>query len=215
VILHLETVTDYLEHLKKNKPEQDILFQDLLIPVTSFFRDPLTFGILCETVFPEMIKNKSAGHPLRIWIAGCSTGQEVYSIAMCILEYANDHISNSKVQIFATDISENAIKNARNGIYSKKELEGVSENRLQQFFNKTDGHYQVKKQVRDMCVFAVHNFLKDPPSRVGIESLEADGYKVRINIWVKAHGFNDLRIAFQERLIQQFKNSSVKFPGME
>ena len=163
MILHLETVADYLEQLNKNKPEQDILFQDLLIPVTSFFRDPVTFGILCETVVPEMIKNKPAGHPLRIWIAGCSTGQEVYSIAMCILEYANDHISNSKVQIFATDISENAIKNARNGIYSKKELEGVSESRLQQFFNKTDGHYQVKKQVRDICVFAVHNFLKDPP----------------------------------------------------
>lgn len=163
VILHLETVTDYLDFLKKNKPEQDILFQDLLIPVTSFFRDAITFGILCETIFPEIIKNKPAGHPLRIWIAGCSTGQEAYSIAICIHEYLSDHISNGRVQVFATDISENAIKKARTGIYSKKELDGISESRLEQFFNKTGGYCQVKKQVRDMCIFAVHNFLKDPP----------------------------------------------------
>jgi two-component system CheB/CheR fusion protein len=163
VMLQLETITDYLDYLKKNKPELDILFQDLLIPVTSFFRDPVTFDTLCETVFPEIIKNKPAGTPLRFWIAGCSTGQEAYSIAICLHEYLNENISTAKVQIFATDLSEKAIKKARAGIYAKKELEGISDNRLQQFFIKTDGHYQVKKTVRDMCIFAVHNFLKDPP----------------------------------------------------
>ena len=163
VMLQLETITDYLEYLQKNKPELDILFQDLLIPVTSFFRDTATFDILCETVFPEIIKNKPAATPLRFWIAGCSTGQEAYSIAMCLHEYLSDHISSTKVQIFATDLSEKAIKKARAGIYSKKELEGISDNRLQQFFIKIDGQYQVKKSVRDMCIFAVHNFLKDPP----------------------------------------------------
>ncbi len=170
VILHLETITDYLDYLKKNKPELDILFQDLLIPVTSFFRDTITFESLCETVFPEIIKNlltvqagRSASNPLRLWVAGCSTGQEAYSIAMCIHEYLSDHVSNLKIQIFATDISEKSIKKARSGIYLKKELDAISENRLNQFFNKADGNYQVKKPVRDMCVFAVHNFLKDPP----------------------------------------------------
>lgn len=163
VILKFEDVTDYLNFLKNNKAEVDILFQDLLIPVTSFFRDPITFETLCEKVFPEIVKNKSISNPLRIWIAGCSTGQEAYSIAMCFHEYLSDHISNIKVQIFATDVSEVSIKKARSGIYLKKELDGISENRLKQFFNKTEGNYQVKKPVRDMCIFAVHNFLKDPP----------------------------------------------------
>jgi PAS domain S-box-containing protein len=163
VFLKLDNVSDYLDYLKKNKSELDILFQDLLIPVTSFFRDPMTFDNLCETVFPELIKNKSNSNPLRIWVAGCSTGQEAYSMAICIHEYLSDHISNIKVQIFATDISEKSIKTARTGLYSKKELEGISDSRLQQFFTKTDGNYQLKKTVRDMCVFAVHNFLKDPP----------------------------------------------------
>nr|MBA2562753.1 PAS domain-containing protein [Chitinophagaceae bacterium] len=162
VMLKLEKVSEYLDYLKKNKPEQDILFQDMLIPVTSFFRDSITFDTLCESIFPEIVKNKS-GNPLRIWIAGCSTGQEAYSMAMCLHEYLSDHISNCRVQIFATDISEKSIIKARSGIYSKKELDGISENRLHQFFDKTDGSYQIKKQVRDMCVFAVHNFLKDPP----------------------------------------------------
>ncbi|MEO7523240.1 MAG: chemotaxis protein CheB, partial [Ferruginibacter sp.] len=163
VMLQHETIMDYVEFLKKNKPEQDILFYDLLIPVTSFFRDQKTFDTLCETIFPVIAKNKSAINPLRIWIAGCSTGQEAYSMAMCCCEYFSDRISNIKVQIFATDLSDKSIKHARAGIYSKKEVEGMPEGRLEQFFTKTDGKYQVKKPVRDMCVFAVHNFLKDPP----------------------------------------------------
>ena len=163
VMLQLETITDYMNYLKKDKPELDILFQDLLIPVTSFFRDPLTFDTLCETVFPEIIKNKPVGIPLRFWIAGCSTGQEAYSVAICLQEYLSNHTASANVQIFATDLSEKAIKKARAGIYTKKELEGISDNRLQQFFIKTEGNYQVKKPVRDMCIFAVHNFLKDPP----------------------------------------------------
>lgn len=163
IMLHLETITDYVGHLKENKQEQDILFNDLLIPVTSFFRDPATFDTLCETVFPEILKNKSASNPLRIWIAGCSTGQEAYSMAMCLHEFLGDQVSNSKVKIFATDISEKSIQTARSGTYSKKELDGVSDNRLQQFFTKSDGHYRVIKPLRDMCVFAEQNFIKDPP----------------------------------------------------
>jgi PAS domain S-box-containing protein len=163
VMLKLESVPDYFDHLKKNKPEQDILFNDFLISVTSFFRDPKTFDLLSNTVFPEILKNKSVSNPLRIWIAGCCTGQEAYSIAISLHEYLSDHITNIKVQIFATDISDKSIKKARIGVYSKKELDGLSDNQLHQFFNKINGHYQVKKLVRDMCVFATHNFLKDPP----------------------------------------------------
>ncbi|MEO6330745.1 MAG: CheR family methyltransferase, partial [Ginsengibacter sp.] len=162
-ILKLDNVLSYLDHLKKNEPEQDILFHDLLIPVTSFFRDPATFGTLCEKIFPQIFKNKPAENSFRLWIAGCSTGQEAYSIAICICEYLSDHTSKIKVQIFATDISEKSIKTARTGCYTKKELEGVSEERLHKFFDKTENQYQVKKFLRETCVFAVHNFLKDPP----------------------------------------------------
>lgn len=151
----------YLNYLRENKGEQDALYQDLLIPVTSFFRDPKVFDNLCESVFPNIIKNKAIGESIRVWVAGCSTGEEAYSIAICLKEFLGD--KNEKVQIFATDISEPAIAKARAGIYSKSEVEGVTTHRLQEFFTKAHGSYQVNKQVRDMCVFAVHNFLKDPP----------------------------------------------------
>ncbi len=166
-ILKLEKIDDYHKYLKSNKTEQDILFHDLLIPVTGFFRDPKTFEYLCSKVFPELIKNIPIAlrvpNPLRIWVAGCSTGEEAYSIGICLYEYLGNKTSATKIQIFATDISEQAIAKARAGIYNKRQLEGISETRLQQFFAKTDGHYQIKKNIRDLCVFASHNFLKDPP----------------------------------------------------
>ncbi len=166
-ILKLEKIDDYLKYLKNNKTEQDILFQDLLIPVTGFFRDPKTFEYLSDKVFPVLLKNIPATigipSPLRIWVAGCSTGEEAYSMGICLYEYLGNKTSGTRIQIFATDISEQVIIKARSGIYGKSQLEGVSESRLQQFFTKTDGHYQIKKNIRDLCVFASHNFLKDPP----------------------------------------------------
>ncbi len=156
-----EQPTQYLAYLRENKAEQDMLYQDLLIPVTSFFRDPNTFAALTETVFPELMLNKSANDPIRVWVAGCSTGEEAYTMAMCFREFLGD--KQDRVQIFASDLSEPAIAKARAGIYKKAEIENLSPQRLQEFFTKTDGSYQVKKPVRDMCVFAGHNFLKDPP----------------------------------------------------
>ena len=157
---------DYLTLLRENKEEQDVLYQDFLIPVTFFFRDSDTFDNLREKVIPSIVKNKRAGEPIRVWVAGCSTGEEAYSIAICLQEYLDQKSlkgSDYKVQIFASDISEPAIKKARNGIYSKLELSSVSEKRLNEFFTKTDGHYQVNRLIRDMCVFACHDFIKDPP----------------------------------------------------
>ncbi|MDP4283200.1 MAG: chemotaxis protein CheB [Bacteroidota bacterium] len=163
VILKLEKIADYQAYLKQNKTEQDTLFQDVLIPVTSFFRDPKIFEHLCHTVLPELIKEKSSVNPLRIWVAGCSIGKEAYSIGMCIHEYLSNTISNTRIQIFATDVSEKSIAKARTGVYNKSEMEGVSEDRIKLFFTKTNESYQVNKAIRDMCVFATHNFLKDPP----------------------------------------------------
>ena len=155
----------YLKYLREKKPEQDLLYQDLLIPVTDFFRDPKIFDSLSKAVFPLILKNKKEGEPIRIWVAGCSTGEEVYSMAICFKELLGDRFSedvHQRVQIFATDISEPAIAKARNGIYSKTNLIGLSQAHLKEYFTKNNGDYQAKKSIRDLCVFAVHNFLKDP-----------------------------------------------------
>ena len=159
----IEKPNDYLSFLRENKSEQDALYNDMLISVTNFFRDTQSFDVLCNTLFPALIEKKTINEPLRIWIAGCATGEEAYSMAICLQEQLGDKASVMKIQIFATDISETAIAKARTGIYRQSELDGISTSRLQQFFVKLDGNYQVSKSIRDMCVFAHHNLLKDPP----------------------------------------------------
>jgi len=159
----IENISDYLSYFRENKTEQDILYQDLLIPVTEFFRDPKTYDTICDTLLPLLLKDREDNNPLRIWIAGCSTGEEPYSIAMCLCEYLGDSTTDFKIQIFATDLSEKAIAKARNGVYEKKDVAGLRDDRLQKFFTKTNGSFQINRVIRDMCVFACHNFLKDPP----------------------------------------------------
>jgi two-component system, chemotaxis family, CheB/CheR fusion protein len=159
----IEKPLDYLGFLRENKSEQDALYNDMLISVTNFFRDPQTFDVLCDSILPELLSKKNNGEPLRIWVAGCATGDEAYSMAICLQEHLGDKAAAMKIQIFATDISETAIAKARTGMYRPSELEGLSSSRLQQFFTKLDGSYQVIKAVRDLCVFAHHNLLKDPP----------------------------------------------------
>lgn len=156
-----EKPAGYLHYLREHTSEQDNLYQDLLIPVTSFFRDATIFTHLCESVFPSILKNKSPDDPIRVWVTGCSTGQEAYSIAMCLKEWLGDR--QEKIQIFATDISEPAIEKARAGIYTKNEVAALSRERMDAFFTRVNGSYQIAKQVRNMCIFATHNFLKDPP----------------------------------------------------
>ncbi|WP_374949734.1 CheR family methyltransferase [Mucilaginibacter sp.] len=160
----IDKPADYLYRLRENKAEQDALYNDMLISVTHFFRDPQVFSTLCSDLFPSLISQKQAGNePLRIWIAGCATGEEAYSMAICLLEYLGDKASTMKLQIFATDISEQAITKARTGLYRQNNLEGLNASQVSQFFTKVDGHYQVAKSIRDICVFASHNLLKDPP----------------------------------------------------
>ena len=166
-IVKKKNLADYLKFLRIDKAEQDALFQDLLIPVTSFFRDPKTFQRLTETVFPALFKNKKADEPIRVWIAACSTGEEAFSIAICLHEYLTDQRgippSGVRLQIFASDISEKAIAKARAAIYSKADVEKLSATQLKNYFRKNNGYYEVNRLIRDMCVFAPHNFLKDPP----------------------------------------------------
>jgi two-component system, chemotaxis family, CheB/CheR fusion protein len=159
----MTNISDYLSHIRENKSEQDVLYQDLLIPVTEFFRDSKTFDVLCDMVFPLLLKDRDESIPIRIWVAGCSTGEEPYSIAMCLHEYIGDSASDMKIQVFATDISEKSIAKARNGLYSKSEIQGLSTERLQKYFTHVNGGFQLDKLIRNMCIFAAHNFLKDPP----------------------------------------------------
>jgi two-component system CheB/CheR fusion protein len=158
-----ETLDDYLKYLRNNKVGQDELFQDMLIPITSFFRDTPIFQAINKLVFPALLKDRTPGNPIRIWVAGCSTGEEAYSLAISLHEFLGDKLSGKQIQIFASDISETALAKARAGIYHSAELKLVPEPILKKYFVKTIEGYQVNRQIRDMCVFAVHNLLKDPP----------------------------------------------------
>jgi two-component system CheB/CheR fusion protein len=159
----IEKPEEYLGLLRENKAEQDALYNDMLISVTNFFRDPACFDLLCSDVLPALMQQKNEHGSLRIWVAGCATGEEAYSIAICLQEYLGDKAAAMKIQLFATDISETAIAKARTGIYRQTDMTGLSPSRIQQFFTRLDGNYQVNKTIRDMCVFAHHNLLKDAP----------------------------------------------------
>ncbi|WP_166670524.1 CheR family methyltransferase [Flavobacterium sp. 270] len=163
VIAKINTSKLYLGFLKDNPVEVDLLFNDLLIPVTDFFRDSQVFKMLPEIVFPKIIENKKNNDRIRIWVAGCSTGEEAYSIAIALHEFLASKKIAIKVQIFASDISERAISKARAGIYSRQDVRRISENRLSRYFTKIESSYHINKEIRDFCIFASHNFIKDPP----------------------------------------------------
>ena len=164
MVLHqLEKMEDYVKYLQKQPGELDALFQDILINVTSFFRDPETFEALQQEVFPILMEKRSVERPLRIWVPGCSTGEEVYSVAIALLEFLGDRASNLHIQIFASDIDDKAIDKARQGIYPESVRDNIAPGRLQRFFIKTSSGYQISKAIRDVCVFAVQNVIKDPP----------------------------------------------------
>lgn len=163
MLFKINRLKDYAKLLTQKKEEIDILYQDLLINVTSFFRDTDTHKYLKGTLFPKLLKRKEEGESLRIWVPACASGEEAYSIAMMLLEIQESKAVQVPVQIFATDLSTQAIAKARMGMYSKQELESVSPKRIQRFFIKTDSGYRVSKAVREMCIFAPHNVLRDPP----------------------------------------------------
>ena len=153
LLYKITTLKEYAKLLTKKNEEIDILYQDLLINVTSFFRDTDTHKYLKENLLPKMLKRKNTGESLRIWVPACATGEEAYSIAMMLLEIQGSETTHIPVQIFATDLSENAIAKARIGVYSKQDLETVSPKRIQRFFTKVDQSFRVNKAVRDLCVF--------------------------------------------------------------
>jgi len=172
VVLHkLEGLQDYGQFLQRNPAEVEALYRDLLISVTSFFRDPTAFQVLKSTVFPMVTRDRSRHDPVRIWVLGCSTGEEAYSLAILFAEFAETLRSQMPLQIFATDLNGAGIEKARAGLYLKTIAQDVSLERLRRFFVETDGMAQISKSIRDTIVFARHNVLTDPPfSRIDIIS---------------------------------------------
>lgn len=163
MLLKLDSLEAYTSYLQGHRDEVDALFQDMLIHVTGFFRDPEVFEALKREAFPNLVKDRRAGTPVRVWIAGCSTGEEAYSVAMVLLEFLSEVSANHEVQIFATDVNEAALEKARQGEYLESISTDVSPERLRRFFMKTPHGYQINKSVRDLCIFARHDIGKDPP----------------------------------------------------
>lgn len=159
----IDNLPEYIEYLKRNPEEMDLLFQEVLINVTSFFRDPEAFDIIKKKALTELIAGKDEGSNLRIWVPGCSNGEEVYSLAMILQELMESMEKQLKVQIFGTDIDGAAIDHARKRIYPENIRENVSPERLEKFFTPKKGKYQLKNQIREMAVFAVHDVISDPP----------------------------------------------------
>src|SRR5215471_11945624 len=162
-INHVGELRDYVKLLHRNPQEVEALYRDVLINVTSFFRNPEVFDSLHETVYPKLLVDRSS-EPVRVWVPGCSTGEETYSHAISLVESLSDLRIEVPIQIFGTDLSENAIQKARAGIYKEGIGNEVSEVRLRRFFHKVPGGgYQISKSIRDMCVFARQNVFSDPP----------------------------------------------------
>ncbi|PYX07702.1 MAG: hypothetical protein DMG88_13550, partial [Acidobacteria bacterium] len=168
----LEKLKDYIRFIKQNQGEVDELYRDILIHVTGFFRDSEAFNALRKTVFPVLFRDRKPDDgPVRIWIPGCSTGEEAYSIAIALVEYMWDEARNVSpasattkvVQIFASDISDAALDRARSGLYTEAAVTEVSPERLQRFFVKLEGGYQISKSIREMVIFAKQNLAHDPP----------------------------------------------------
>jgi two-component system CheB/CheR fusion protein len=163
LICKSKTLKQYYELLASDAAESDLLYQDLLINVTSFFRDTDAFLLLKSTILPNLIKSKEAGETLRLWVAACATGEEVYSIAMLLYEINEETKVDIPFQIFASDLSVEAISTARIGEYTTAQVSKVSPERLGRFFTKVKNKYRIAKSLRDVCVFAHHNILNDPP----------------------------------------------------
>jgi len=159
----IDDLGTYARHLRQTPHEAQALYDDLLIQVTGFFRDPEGFEALKRSVFPSLVKERAADEPIRIWVPGCATGEEAYSLVICLLEFRGETDGHRPIQMFATDLSAAAVTRARAGTFPVS-IEGeVSPERLRRFFVKTDGRYQVSKTMREMCVFAQQDLTRDPP----------------------------------------------------
>lgn len=173
VLNKFEKLEEYGSMLKTSPKEVEALYNDFLINVTNFFRDPEFYKKLITEVFPSIVQHGNPLEPIRIWVAGCATGEEAYSIAICLIEFLAKNELFMPIQIFASDLDKHAIEKARTGIYSLGALREVPQSYLKKYFIQTDGYFQIIKSVREHCIFSQHNLLRDPPfSRINLISCQ-------------------------------------------
>ncbi|HEX3986076.1 MAG TPA: chemotaxis protein CheB [Acidobacteriaceae bacterium] len=172
MVLHkIEKLPDYVALLHRDRNEVHQLYEDLLINVTSFFRNPEAFEALKQVVYPALLQSRNRTASIRIWVPGCSTGEEAYSHAISLVEFLGDERTEVPIQIFGTDLSDSAVQRARAAVYKESIETDVSPPRLRRFFHKTEGGYQISKTIRDLCVFSTQNIFSDPPfSRMDLVS---------------------------------------------
>ena len=161
-VLHVDKIGAFIERLRRDPREVTLLFQDLLIGVTGFFRDPEAFAALEREVVPHLFEGKGPNDSIRVWVPGCATGEEAYSIAILLRECA-PVVGSPKLQIFASDIDEHALDIARVGRYPASIVKDLSPDRVGRFFHGEDGTYRVSGEIREICLFSPHNLLRDAP----------------------------------------------------
>ena len=163
IVNHAAGIADYVTLVESSPAEAKALYEDILIHVTSFFRDPETFAALAALVFPPIVEGRPAGKAIRIWVPGCSTGEEVYSLAIALLEFLGERGIDLPVKLFGTDVSDAVVARARAGLFGPHITADVSPERLRRFFVPEGDSYQISKAVRDLCVFARQDATRDPP----------------------------------------------------
>lgn len=163
VVHKIDKLSDYVKYVQINPAEIKALYQDMLINVTTFFRNPKVFDALKAQVFPNILKNRAPESTIRVWTPGCASGDETYSVAIALLEFLGDKNAQIPIQFFGTDVSDTSIGKARSGLYPENIQGDVSAERLRRFFTRVEGGYRISKDIRDMCIFAQHNVLNDPP----------------------------------------------------
>jgi two-component system, chemotaxis family, CheB/CheR fusion protein len=163
VVHKIEKLDEYVKYLQSNPAELKALYQDMLINVTSFFRNPRVFDALKSQVFPNIFKSHPPDSTIRLWTPGCASGEETYSLAILLLEFLGEKASHVPIQLFGTDVSESSITRARAGLYPENIRGDVAPDRLRRYFTQTEGGFRISKNIRDICIFAQHNLLNDPP----------------------------------------------------
>ncbi len=164
VLNHINNIKEYCDYVKKHPDELQKLFDDLLVGVTNLFREPNTFTLLKEKVFPELVKGKTNQQAIRVWVIGCSSGEEAYSFTIALLEFLEEKsLTGIPIQVFGTDVNQKNIDRARQGIYPKTIEANVSEAQLKKYFNNFNGGYRISKAIRELCVFSKQDVTADPP----------------------------------------------------
>jgi two-component system, chemotaxis family, CheB/CheR fusion protein len=162
-IAELKNLPEYARYLRNNRNEAEALLKDLLISVTNFFRDPESVEALGKQILPSIFDRKDEKDQVRVWVAGCATGEEAYSIAMLLMEAASESRNHPLIQVFASDLDTDAVAFAREGLYKDAEVADVSPERLRRFFTKERNGYRIRREIREIVLFTVHNLTKDPP----------------------------------------------------